>query len=162
MAEYDDFVRDESLSLLRTAYLLTGSKADAEDLVQEALLRVHKSWARVVRAHSRAAYVRRILINLFLSDRRRPRLPTMPLLADDHVLSDGGFPDLLADQDRVRASLALLPPRQRSAVVLRYYMGLTDAEIAEAMKISTSSARSAIARGLSALRTRLVREEIGQ
>jgi RNA polymerase sigma-70 factor (sigma-E family) len=151
--EFDRFVSDSTDTLLRTAYLLVGDMQEAEDLVQEALLKVARRWPRVRRMDHPAAYARRILINHATgSARRRSRhrgelaagaLPDQADLSAD--------PNSLDGQDELLRALASLPPRQRAVLVLRYYLDLPEAEVAAALKCSLGTVKSTSARGLARL-----------
>lgn len=152
IVQFADFVRAHTPLLVRTAYLLTGSGDAAEDLVQDTLLRLYPQWHRVQAAEVPLAYVRRSLTNTFLNQRRRrsstevvtDRLPDRP--ADRTAIDD------LVDRDEVWLLLATLAERQRAALVLRYYDGLDDAEIARALDCREGTVRSLISRGLATLR----------
>lgn len=152
-AGFAAFVREYTPTLLRTAYLLTGAAAAAEDLVQDTLVRLYGKWDRVEAAQFPLAYVRRSLTNTFINTKRRPQsrevvLAEVPDRADGHdALAQ------LADRDLVWELLRTLPERQRAALVLRYFHDLPDAEISEALRCRTGTVRSLISRGLAALRT---------
>lgn len=153
--EFTDFVVLHERQLLRTAYLLTGDHGHAEDLVQTALVQAHRHWARVRAADSSLAYVRRILVNSHLSWRRRP-------MTGEQVIAT--FPERLgadpqqahAVSDELRMALKALPPRMRAVLVLRFYEDLTEIETARILGCSPSTVSTQAARGLTALRTRLV------
>ncbi|MGC3995444.1 MAG: SigE family RNA polymerase sigma factor [Propionicimonas sp.] len=149
-AEYVEFVRVASGSLTRTAYLLTGDRELASDLVQEALVRTYLAWRRV-RHGEATAYARRVLVNLNIDRwRRRPPVPTE--LADRPDPGDGhGRSD---DRDEVVRMLATLPEQQRRVIVLRYFEDLTEADTAHQLGISVGAVKSAASRGLATLRTR--------
>ena len=158
---FESYARTHTLAFLRTAYLLTGSRQEAEDLTQETLLRIHQSWKRVRSAQHPAAYGRKILVNLYLTEKRRRHIKTVEFTetaqhVEDESPSGARFPDAIADSDYVRQGLARLPSRQRTALVLRYYLQLSDLEIATAMSIQPSTVRSSIARALEALHTQLI------
>jgi RNA polymerase sigma-70 factor (sigma-E family) len=142
---FEEYVAARRPALLRTAYLLTGSHADAEDLVQVALVKVVPHWARV--AERPEPYVRQVLVRESVSrwQRRRWRETATASVPDR--------PDPVGDLDRaldLRAALAALPPRQRAVVVLRYYEDLTERETAQVLGLAVgtvkSQARDALAR----------------
>src|SRR5205085_7154482 len=111
-------------ALYRTAYLLTGSRADAEDLAQSTLIKAFQSWAKVAAAASPDAYVRRILTNTFISTRRPLRFSRERLVDRvPEVEVPGGV-----DHERLRLwpHIASLPPKQRAVIVLRYYEDLSE------------------------------------
>ncbi len=149
--EFHNFMTGRWPSLLRTAYLLTGSHHDAEDLAQNALARAYVKWSHVRNSDDMAAYVRRIMIHAHADRFRRravrewftPRLPETPVA------------DQTANVDRrsaVMDALGRLPARQRSVVVLCYFEDMTHAQVAAALGTRTSTVRSQITRGLAKLR----------
>lgn len=149
---FADFVREHTRTLVRTAYLLTGSGESAEDLVQETFTRLYPQWHRVQAAEVPIAYVRRSLTNAFLNQRRRRSsseivTDTLP----DRPTERSVFDDL-ADRDEVWLLLNTLNERQRAALVLRYYENLDDSEIATALGCREGTVRSLISRGLATLR----------
>jgi len=153
--EFRDFVAGSSAALMRTAYLLTGNRSDAEDLLQTALAKTYLAWPRIRERHAVDAYVRRTMVNTRTSWRRRDRHLTSAG-HDEHLAA---LPDLgrdrLADADLHEAlwgALARLPRRQRAAVVLRYYEELSEAETAAALGVSVGTVKSTVARGLAKLR----------
>lgn len=151
---FDDFAGACVGRLLRTARLLTGNESDAEDLVQDTLLKVHVKWRRVAKASDPVAYATRVLINHFISDTRKRTLPTSPA-STDQVSTGVDTGAQTVERPTIAAGLLLLPPQQRTAVVLRYYLDLGGPEIAELMGVKESSARSALSRGLGSLRQRI-------
>ena len=147
-ADFSDFVRSASTPLTRTAYLLTGDRDAAAELVQEALVRTYVAWRRVHREGA-MAYARRTLVNLNIDRwRRRPAVPTDVV---DRV-DPGDAEQRFADRDEVVRLLARLPPQQRRVIVLRYFEDLTEAAVAENLGISVGAVKSAASRGLAALR----------
>lgn len=147
-----EFVRAHSPALLRTACLLTGDRARGEDLTQNALIRAYAQWARVERADSPVAYVRRLLINCHLSWRRllsntERVIETVPERDDGSDLQAAH-----ASTDELRAALRRLSPRVRTAVVLRYFDDLSEAETARLMGCSTGTVNKYVGTGLAALR----------
>jgi RNA polymerase sigma-70 factor (sigma-E family) len=153
--EFRDFVAGSSGALLRTAYLLTGNRSDAEDLLQTALAKTYLAWPRIRERHAVDAYVRRTMVNTRTSWWRRDR-HVKPAGHDEHLaaLPTAGR-DPIADADLHEAlwtALARLPRRQRAAVVLRYYEELSEAETAAALGVSVGTIKSTVARGLAKLR----------
>lgn len=147
---YEEFVAARSASLFRTAYLLTGNRPDAEDLLQVALVKVYAGWRRVSKASSPEAYARRTLVNAFVSSRRPARFTRERLVHSppDAVAHDPAPDDRLA----LWPLVAALPPRQRAVVVLRYYEGLSEREIAETLGIASGTVKSTASAALAALR----------
>jgi RNA polymerase sigma-70 factor (sigma-E family) len=160
-ADFAVFVRAQMPSLSRTAYLLTGSTASAQDLVQDTLLRLYQRRDWVLAADVPLAYARRALANQFVNDRRKPARREI-ILADvpeRHAAPDGSH--AVVERDAMWRLLATLPDRQRAALVLRFYDDLPDAEIAEALGARIGTVRSLISRALSALRESPEMESIG-
>jgi RNA polymerase sigma-70 factor (sigma-E family) len=154
-AEFRDYVAGRSAALLRTAYLMTGNRSDAEDLLQTALAKTYLAWPRIRERHAVDAYVRRTMANTRTSWWRRDR-HVVSVSHDDHLAAmPAGGRDPIADADlhaALWAALARLPRRQRAAVVLRYYEELSEAETAEALGVSVGTVKSTVARGLAKLR----------
>ena len=154
--EFDTFVAGFGSRLLRTAYLLTGDRGAAEDLVQDVLVRAWSRWSRVSAADEPRAYVRRMLVNASVSrwravrSRRAERLVAQP---PDRPGTDADRRD-----DEVWALVATLPPRQRAVVVLSYYEDLSDGQVAEALGCSTGTVKSQRAKALRSLRARIDQE----
>jgi len=144
-------------SLLRTAYLLTGNRHDAEDLVQTAFAKLYLSWDKVRDQGSMDGYVRRILVNEHNSLWRRA-WKRREHTAEDAVLHGLDKPHHDAHDDGVGAALwevvQTLPRKARAVVVLRYYEEMSEAETAAVLGISTGTVKSQTSRALAALRTR--------
>lgn len=153
--QLDDVVRAQLPGLLRYATVLTGDGQIAADLVQEVLLRAHLRWKHIGMMARPDLYLRRMVTNEHLSWRRTWYVRTVRA-TDDEVLANhtdtrNGHEDA-ADQDAVWRHVALLPPRQRTVLVLRYYEGLTDPEIATVLGTSAATVRSHASRALATLR----------
>ncbi len=153
--EFDRFAAEVSDPLLRTGHLMTGNAKDAEDLVQETLLRVARQWRRVRSMDHPAAYARRILVNLVLKDadrRSRHRAELWPQDDAAEAADEAAARALreIDDAAEFRCGLAQLPPRQRAVLVLRYWADLPVAEVADILGCSegtvTSTASRAAAR----------------
>jgi RNA polymerase sigma-70 factor (sigma-E family) len=149
-------VTDSGDRLLRVAYQLTHDRVAAQDLVQEALLRVYRSVCRRGRApEDWYAYLRRAVINEYVRTRR--------LRSSTEVVTDmmperptaGSLEDRTADHAQLWAALGALSERQRAVLVLRYYEGLADHEIATLLGCREASVRSLARRGLAAMRPRV-------
>jgi RNA polymerase sigma-70 factor (sigma-E family) len=147
---FADFVSREQPGLLRLAVLLTGDRGHAEDLVQTALLKTYRHWRRVSAAGDAGPYVRRVMVTSHTSWRRR--LMTTEQVVE--VFPDRADPGVVpADPDEeLRAALRALPPRMRTAVVLRFYADLSEEQAAGAMGCSPSTVNTQTARGLARLR----------
>ena len=153
--DFDRFVDESADSLLRTAYLVVGDLAEAEDLVQESLLRVAKRWPRVRGMDHPVAYARRLLFNLALdgSGRRARRRSELSGDTDYELVDEVSARELgrVDTQAELMAALAALPPRQRAAIVLRYFVDLSEADVAATLGCSLGTVKSATSRGLARL-----------
>lgn len=157
-AEFDRFVGDSGDALLRTAYLIVGDLDEAEDLVQECLIAVARRWPRVRSMDHPRAYARRILVNLALDGartrtRRRAELDQQPLTADAEQRIDES--ELRYERSELIDALALLAPRQRAVLVLRYLEDLSEAQVAAALGCSVGTVKSTTSRALARLQATL-------
>jgi RNA polymerase sigma-70 factor (sigma-E family) len=161
-AEFTLFVRESADALYRTAWLLVGERAGASDLVQDTLTHLYVRWDKVLEARIPGAYVRRAMINRFLSQARHAKASEV-VVADvpDAGLADPGMVQVL-DRAMIAGPLAALPPRQRAAITLRYYEDLSDRDAARAMGCPVLTLRSHVRRGLAALRAQLDGAEQGR
>ena len=132
--------------MVRLAYLMTGSQAIAEELVQDAFVSVHRSWAR---ATNPSAYLRTAVVNACRSWGRRQTLERLRKPAPPEAST------LVADE--MWDVLQTLPSRQRAAIVLRFYEDLPDDEIAALLGCKVATVRTAVFRGLEKLRKEIVR-----
>jgi RNA polymerase sigma-70 factor (sigma-E family) len=162
-AATDDFaawVAARGPGLLRLAYVLTGNRAEAEDIVQDALSRALPRWSGIVAVEHPDAYVRRMVVNAHTSWWRRFRRRESPVaepFGEDIPAADAG-PDL-GEQERLWQACRSLPEAQRTAIVLRFYEQLEYAEIADLTGVREGSVRSRVSRGLAALRATLGEED---
>ena len=156
---FEDYAAAEWPSLYRRAFLLAGNHVDAEDLAQQTLIKIHGAWSRVSRSDVPNAYVRRILLNTFLSF-NRPKGRRLELLVGDDA-PEPASPLIAGPEDRMALwpQVCLLPPRQRAVIVLRYYEQLSEAEIADVLDCSRGNVKSTAHRALQNLRTALGQEE---
>lgn len=139
--------------LLRLAYQLTHDRAAAEDVVQEALMKLYRAWRREVPLPvSGRAYARRAVVNEYLR-RQRLRAASELITADGLDGAEESFETVVVDRDELWRALGALPLRQRTVLVLRYYEDLPDAQIAEMLNAKEATVRSLAARGLAAVRT---------
>jgi RNA polymerase sigma-70 factor (sigma-E family) len=152
-ADFDRFVADSTDTLLRTAYLIVWDLGEAEDLVQETLLQVARRWPRVRRMEHPIAYARRILVNRALggASRRSRRRQELSTAAPPERPDDRSERNAFDAHDELMNALAMLPPRQRAVLVLRYFLDLPEAEVAAAMKCSLGTVKSTASRGLARL-----------
>jgi RNA polymerase sigma-70 factor (sigma-E family) len=146
------FVAARYPAMLRSAFLLCGSQTDAEDLAQDALVRVVQRWGRVSRSDDPVAYANRILLNTFLSGRRRRWHGEVAHAAPPERPDAAGGYGAVDDRDALRRALMGLPPRQRAAVVLRHHQQLSEADAAALLGCSVGTVKSLTSRGLAALR----------
>ncbi|NRQ36432.1 SigE family RNA polymerase sigma factor [Nonomuraea sp. NN258] len=153
--EFHGFVMSRWPRLLRTAYLLTGERHAAEDLVQSSLERAYVAWRKVRVVGDPDAYVRRILVNAH-ARRHRRRLKEYLSARDDVQAWDqperGDRMAQAEDRSVLLRALARLPARQREAVVLRYWEDLTETQTAAAMGCSVGAVKSNAAKGIAKLR----------
>ena len=156
--DFESYVAARRPSLRRTAYLLTGDWDRAEDVVQDALTNLFLHWRRASRARSVDAYVRRTLVNSYLSEKRRPwrRERSTDVLPETAY---AGPADAGDERDALRRALATLGPSQRAVVVLRYWDDLSVEETAAALGCSTGNVKIQSARGLAHLREALGRAD---
>jgi RNA polymerase sigma-70 factor (sigma-E family) len=161
----DALFRKHHLELVRLAAMLTGDRAAAEDVVQDAFERLHAGRGRLAAGGVTIAYLRTTVINGCRAVHRRRSVARRRVSED---AGDAGLVRvehsaenmvLLAERHReVAAALARLPRRRREVLVLRYYLQLSEAEIAATLNISPGTVKSSAARGLAALALAL-REE---
>lgn len=154
----------EAASLVRLARLFTDDRTAAEDLVQEAFVRLYRAADRVEDPAKAAAYLRSIVLNLARDHNRRGLMSLRHQEAQradrpsDHPVTDRIEAD--AQQSAVLAALRELPPRQRDCLVLRFYLELSSTEIAETLGISANSVKTHYRRGLAVLRELLGEEDV--
>jgi RNA polymerase sigma-70 factor (sigma-E family) len=155
---FEEFAAQRLPALLAFATVLTGQPAAAEDLVQEVLIRANSRWDQIAGLDRPDLYIRKMLLNEFLSWRRRS-LRLIP--AGDALAPRDSVPDHaveFAEHQAMLAEIAKLPRRQRAVLVLRYYEDRSDAEIAELLGCQPSSVRAYASRALAALRVELRQE----
>lgn len=151
-AEFRQFVEARSLALLRTAYVLSGDRHHAEDLVQGALAKLAGRWRKV---EDPEAYVRRVIYHDQVTWWRRRGRVREDLVEDAPVGAAGSSADHASGVDRrldVRQALAHLGPRQRAVLALRYFEDLPEAQVAHILGCSVGTVRSQTARALARLR----------
>jgi RNA polymerase sigma-70 factor (sigma-E family) len=152
---YAAFVRAHTDSLLKTAYLLTRDRPDAEEVVQDTLVWLYPRWPQVEAADHQLAYVRKAVVNRFLAGRRRMSATEIHFDADLETIV-GSTPDeteAVDSRDVIWRELGTLPERQRAALVLRFFHDLADAEVADALECRVGTVRSLISRALATLRS---------
>ncbi|GHG02768.1 MULTISPECIES: SigE family RNA polymerase sigma factor [Amycolatopsis] len=155
---FEEFAREELPDLVRFAAVLTGDRDLAQDVVQDALVRAHQQWRRVAAADRPKLYLRKMVVNGYLSWRRRWYQRSVHTTPDVTKFAEAAAPDhadRIADADRLAQLLAALSRAQRAAIVLRFYDDLDDGEIAEVLDCAVGTVRSHISRGLSSLRIQI-------
>ena len=150
--DFTAYVRERRSALFATAYHLTGDRNEAEDLLQSALMSTYQAWGRIQDKAALGGYLRRTMTNLHISAGRRRRIGEYPT---EEMPERPDHSDSMGDTE-LRAvlwqALAKLPEPQRTMLVLRYYEGRTDPEVAEAMGVSVGTVKSSIWRALRRLR----------
>ena len=157
--EFREFVAARSAALLRTAFLLAGDWATAEDLLQTALTKTYLAWKRLGEIEAVEPYARRVLVNTATSWWRRRWHGERPT----EVLPERAAPDRLdeqLDRDVLWRHVKALPARQRAVLVLRFYEDLSEAQTASLLGISVGTVKSQTSRALGTLRQRLAVEGI--
>ncbi|GAB3985603.1 SigE family RNA polymerase sigma factor [Plantactinospora veratri] len=140
---------------LRLALLLTGDRWQAEELLQDSLVRMYERWRKLSRHDDLHAYLRRVLTNNHTSLWRRRRRENLVADVPDRPAPAG--PE--ADADELRRALRALPPRQRAVVVLRHYEDLSERQVAQVLGCSVGTVKSQYSRAMAKLRS-LVREPV--
>jgi RNA polymerase sigma-70 factor (sigma-E family) len=153
---FEEFAATRLPAVLRFAGVLTADRALAEDVVQEVLIRVSNRWDQIGELDRPEMYVRKMVVNEYLSWRRRSwrLLPTGAASdVDNRVTPDHAGQH--AERDALLSEIGKLPRRQRAVLVLRYYEGFSDTEIAELLGCTPGTVRGYISRALAALRVEL-------
>ena len=160
-AEFSEFMHSHWLQLVRLGYVLTGDKGLAEDLAQTGLARAYSSWPQIRRAGDPDAYVRRVMVNANRSWFRKRRVAEQltgiipePAPADATRRSD--------DRVTLMAALLSLPLGQRSVVVLRFWLDMTETQVAEMLGCSVGNVKSQASRALAKLRAGADLGEVGR
>ena len=154
-ASFDAFVNANLDGLLRTGFLMTSDEKEAEDLVQECLLRVAHHWARRGSVRHPVAYARRVLINLAIDDAEHRARRRAELHDADVAGADSAELAQVDTRGELAAALGALAPRQRAVVVMRYFLDLSEAETARALDCSVGTVKSTASKALVRLRESL-------
>lgn len=154
-AGFTAFVQAHTGSLHHTAYLLTGNRQTADDLLQDALLKTWLAW-RKIDQRAAWAYTRKVMVNLTTDRWRRRRYEAITIDIDDRRRDPGGEAGFEGVEDRafIVRQLAGLTPHERAMVVLRYYADLSEADVAEQLGVSVGTVKSTCSRALARLRSR--------
>jgi RNA polymerase sigma-70 factor (sigma-E family) len=149
---FREYVVARQGALGRAAYLMSGDRHLAEDLVQISLARAWRRWDHVSQAGNVDAYVHRILVNTFVASARRRWWGELP--SGNHVPDDAGHNPYAdwEDRDHLLAAVRRLAPRQRAVVALRFLLDQSEAETAEALGCSVGTVKSQSAKALAKLR----------
>lgn len=156
-SEFSVVVKERAAAWSRTAYLMCGDWAHAEDLVQTALLRLYLKWPRI-NLDGLDAYARRTILRLAIDESRRPHRRAE--VSGDPPERSAAPVDAAAALD-VRAALQQVPARQRAVLVLRFYHQLSIAEAAQELRVTQGTIKSQTARGLARMRELLDIEQPG-
>ena len=152
-ADFTAYVTERQAALRRLAYLVCGDWHRADDILQAALTTLYVQWRRVSRMENVDAYVRTMVIRTFLGEERKGWRSRVRLTGE--VPEDAGPGRDPAAALDVRKALAAVPPKQRAALVLRYFCDLTHEQAAEVLGCSPGTVKSQTSRGLAALRRAL-------
>ena len=155
-AQFSEYAAARQQRLLRTAYLLTSDLHAAEDLVQISLAKAYLSWGKLREPAAADAYVRRIMVNEHTSWWRRAwRRNERSTEVLPESASTEHDPTDVAQRDELWALVQTLPPRQRAAVVLRFYEDMSEAETAQVLGCAVGTVKSQTSRALATLRGRI-------
>jgi RNA polymerase sigma-70 factor (sigma-E family) len=152
--EFRQFAETRQNQLLRSAYLLCGDFHTAEDLVQTTFGKLYRGWRHVQRAEFPDAYAKQVLYRAYAADKRRKRVSTVALEHVPEPASPAGPVDH-GSRDALFQALALLPPRCRAVVVLRFWEDYSVAQTADALGVSEGTVKSQTSRALGLLRGHL-------
>lgn len=160
---FSAFVARAWPGLVRTAALLTGDQAAAEDLAQSALVRTYRRWWYVRRQERPDLYVRRVMVNLRRDWWRRDqgRLRLVAELPDRALVDTGGLSQVSERDATLTRALAELPPRMRATLVLRFFEDLSEYQVAGMLGCSVGTVKSQTSRGLARLRDALEASSAG-
>ncbi len=150
--DFREFVKLRESSLLHAAYLLTGNRADAEDLVQSALAKTYQAWDKIEDRKALDGYVRRAMVNTHISWWRQRKVAEYPTddIPDRPVADSSAGTDTY---DSLRRAIDRLPQRMRAAVMLRFFEDMTEAEVADVLGVSQGTVKSTVSRAVAKLRT---------
>lgn len=151
---FEEFLDAELDGLDRYSRVLAGDRQLAHDCLADSLIKVQVRWASIAGMDNPLAYVRRVVTNTFLDQRRSWAHRMLHLVAHDQLVQVAPASELSALHDRAQLHglLQRLPRQQRAAIVMRHYLDLPDPEIAEAMSCTVGAVRTYISKGLASLR----------
>jgi len=148
----EELYRRHAPEAARLAYLLTGDRALAEDLVQDAFVRMFGRFRDLRNPDAFGAYLRRTVVNLANSHFRRLKVERAYLAREGAAQPAAAVPEAGGTQDDMWRALLRLPERQRTAIVLRYYEDLSDEQIADVLRCRPGTVKSLLSRGVASLR----------
>lgn len=154
-ADFAEFVAARSTALHRTAYLMAGDRGLAQDLLQEALTRTYVAWPRLRDPGAAEAYTRKAITTTAITWYRRRSWGERPTDTVPERSSSADHADDVSTRDLLWSALQALPPRQRAAIVLRFYEDLSEARTAEVMGCAPGTVKSQVSAGLRKLRDHL-------
>jgi RNA polymerase sigma-70 factor (sigma-E family) len=157
---FDAYVRQHAQALCRSAFLLTGDRHLAEDLVQTALAKVALRWDRIVAHGDATPYVRKVIVRTAIAWRRRRSSGEVPTSSLPERTTQAEHDSPADRRDLLHHALLEVPARQRVALVLRFYEDLSVAETAKAMRCSVGTVKSQTSKGLAHLRAVLAERSI--
>lgn len=152
MTEFAEFVEDRQRALQRSAWLLTGDWALAEDLVQTALSRVWPRWHRITRRDDPEIYVRKVILNTWLTWRRRKWHGEQTTEYLPESAAPGDLATEIAARAAIKDALGTLTDRQRTVLVLRVFDDLTEVQVAQVLECAVGTVKSTMAQTLAKLR----------
>jgi RNA polymerase sigma-70 factor (sigma-E family) len=161
-ASYVEFVAAQQDRLRRIAYAVCRDDARAEDVLQEALVKLYLSWGSVRQVGREEAFARRIIVNADLDQRRRPWHRRRSSLPVEHFDRPDRDAPSVEDRSDVLAAVRRLPVMQRRTVVLRYWLGFSVEETADELGIREGTVKSHASRGLAALRALLAEDVVAR
>ena len=154
-AAFAEFVAARSPALHRAAYLMVGERQLAQDLLQEALTKTYVAWPRLRDPSKAEAYTRKVITTTAISWYRRKSWQGEPPTETLPDRATVGHDDAVTQRAWLWTALQELPPRQRAAIVLRFYEDLTEAQTAAAMDCAVGTVKSQVSAGLAKLRAQL-------
>jgi RNA polymerase sigma-70 factor (sigma-E family) len=149
---FEQFVQERSMALFRTAYLVVGEVHQAEDLLQSALEQAYRRWRQIKAMQYPEAYVRRVIVNLACDGQRSRRRRTEVALEEATTATGTDDTALVDLRQALLVGLQQLPVGMRTVLVLRYWEGLSEAEVAAELGRSLGTVKSQASRGLERLR----------
>lgn len=148
---FEEFVEQQLSDVVRMATAICGNVPDAEDLAHDVMIKAQRHWQRIAGLDVPMAYIRRMLVNEFISaGRKTSRVSPAAAVSLAQFVPDHAA--AVTDRHALRAEISRLPRRQQAVLALRYYAGLADAEIAEELGCRPATVRSSASRALATLR----------